>query len=77
LARFFWFGLVFFQFGSVCFPVFFGLGSVWFQAYKTETKPVGFFKILIGFVSRFGFLSYFFSGFLGLISFSVFVLTPT
>ena len=34
------------------FPVFFGLGSVRFfrfQAYKTETKPVSFFKILIGF----------------------------
>jgi hypothetical protein len=34
------------------FPVFFGLGSFWFfwfQAYKTKTEPVGFFKILIGF----------------------------
>jgi uncharacterized protein YdiU (UPF0061 family) len=57
------FGLVWFfrrkigsnRFGSVLFGVtrFF---SVWvrfgffqFQAYKTETKPVGFFKILIGF----------------------------
>jgi hypothetical protein len=42
------------------------LGSVqffWFQAYKTETKPIDFFKILIGlidFFSRFGFFSYFF-----------------
>jgi hypothetical protein len=50
----FWFGLVIlgknqfkpvwldFRFGSVFFPVFFGLGSVWFfrfQAYKTETEP--------------------------------------
>jgi hypothetical protein len=30
---------------------FFGLGLVrffWFQAYKTETEPVGFLKFLIG-----------------------------
>jgi hypothetical protein len=47
-----------------------------FQAYQTETEPVGFLKILIGFFSRFGFFGYFFSGFLGLISFSVFLLTP-
>ena len=34
-----------------------------FQAYKTETEPVGFFKILIGLIGfflRFGFFSYFF-----------------
>jgi hypothetical protein len=58
------------RFGSV----FFGLGSILFfqfQAYKTETEPVGFFKILIGFFSRFGFFGYFFSCFLG---FSVFLL---
>jgi hypothetical protein len=50
------------------------LGSILFfqfQAYKTETEPVGFFKILIGFFSRFGFFGYFFSCFLG---FSVFLL---
>jgi hypothetical protein len=37
-----------------------------FQAYKTETRPVGFFKTLIGligFFSWFDFFSYFFSGF--------------
>jgi len=53
------FGLVFFRFGSV----FFGFGSVRFsrfQSYKTKTELVGFFKILIGFFSRFGFLDYFF-----------------
>jgi hypothetical protein len=47
------FGSVFFSLGSVQFGFFqFGFGSVqffWFQAYKTETEPVGFFKILIGF----------------------------
>jgi hypothetical protein len=49
------------------------------QAYKTETEPVGFFKILIGligFFSQLVFFCYFFSGFLGLIGFSVFLLTP-
>jgi hypothetical protein len=72
LARFFpvWLGffLVFcrFRFGSV-FLVF---------CYKTETEPAGFFKNLIGFFFRFGFFSYFFSGFLGLIGFPVFLLTP-
>jgi hypothetical protein len=49
------FGLVFsvwLGFGSVFFPVFFCFGSVrFFQffAYKTETEPAGFFKILIGY----------------------------
>jgi hypothetical protein len=55
------------RFGSV-FPVWLGFfrgffNSVrffQFQAYKNETEPVGFFKILIGFFSRFGFFSYFF-----------------
>jgi hypothetical protein len=65
LTRFFRFDsfwLVFFRFGSV----FSGFGSVRFfrfEAYKTETEPVGFFKILIGsigFFSRFGFFGYFF-----------------
>jgi hypothetical protein len=49
--------------------VFFGLGTVWFfrfQAYKTETEPVG--KILIGFF----FTVRFFSDFLGLIGFRFF-----
>jgi hypothetical protein len=48
LAQFFRFGLVLARF----FSSFFSLSSVrffWFQAYKTETEPVGFFKILIGF----------------------------
>jgi len=75
--RFDSFWLVFFRFGSVFFR--FGFCSVFsFKAYKTETEPVGFFKILIGsigFFSRFGFFGYFFSGFLGLIGFSVFLLT--
>jgi hypothetical protein len=64
----------FFRFGSV----FFGLGSVrffWFQTYKTETEPVGFFKILIGFFHGLVF-SVFFFDFFGLIGFSVFLLTP-
>jgi len=69
LARFFRFGSVFFrfQFGSVWF--------FWFFAYKTE--PAGFFKNLIGFFFRFGFFGYFFSGFLCLIGFPVFLLTLT
>ena len=60
--------------------VFSGLGSVLFfrfQTYKTETELVGFFKILIDFFSRFGFFSYFFSGFLDLIGFSNFLLTSS
>ena len=43
---------VFLGFGSVFFRFFVGFGSVWFFrffAYKTETKPVGFFKNLICF----------------------------
>jgi hypothetical protein len=67
LARFFfWF---FFCFSSVRFFRFF--------AYKTETEPADFFKILIGFFFQFGFFGYCFSGFLGLIGFSVFLLTPS
>ena len=45
-----------------------------FRSYKTDTEPVGFFKILIdliGFFSQFSFFSYFFLGFL------VFLLTTT
>jgi hypothetical protein len=52
------------------------LNSVWFfqfQAYKTKTEPVGFFKILIGFFHG-SIFSIIFSGFLGLIGFSVFFL---
>jgi hypothetical protein len=43
------------------FPVFFNLGSVqffWFRAYKT--KPIGFFKILIGFFFTVRFFQFFF-----------------
>jgi hypothetical protein len=57
LARFFRFGFVFFCFFQ------FGFGLVRFfrfHAYKIETELVGFFKILIGFFSQFGFLGYFF-----------------
>jgi hypothetical protein len=68
LARFFRFGSVFF-----CFFLFGSVFSV--SSLKTETEPVVFFKILIGFFSRFGFSGYFFSSFLGLIGFSVFLLT--
>jgi len=53
------------------FPGFFGLGSVRFfrfQAYKTETKPVGFFKILIGFFHG----SIFSINFLYFLNFSIF-----
>jgi hypothetical protein len=58
LARFSLFGLVF----SVWLGFFgFGFGSVFsIPGLKTETEPVGFFKILIGFFSRFGFFGYFF-----------------
>jgi hypothetical protein len=57
LAQFFWFNSVF----SVWLGFFLGFflfefGSVWFflfQAYKTETEPVGFFKILIGLIGFF------------------------
>jgi hypothetical protein len=61
---------------------FVGFGSVrffWFFAYKTGTEPAGFFKNLIGLIGfffRFGFFGYFFSGFLDLIGFLVFLLTP-
>jgi hypothetical protein len=48
LARFFRFGSVFFR--SVL-PV---------PSLRNRTEPVGFFKILIGFFSRFGFFGYFF-----------------
>jgi hypothetical protein len=52
----------------------FGFGSVWFfrfQAYKTKTEPVGFFKILISLIGFFygSVFFYFFSDFLDLIGF--------
>jgi hypothetical protein len=70
LARFFlvWLGFFRFGFDSVRF--------FQFQTYKTETEAIGFFKNLIGFFSQFGFFCYFFTGFLGLISFSVFFAHP-
>jgi len=77
LARFSRFGSVFSVWLGF-FPVFFRFGSVFpVPGLKNQnrTKPVGFFKILIGL--RFGFFGYFFFGFLGLIGFSVFLNTPS
>jgi hypothetical protein len=64
------------RFGSVLFGLarfFFLVFSVWvrfgffqFQAYKTETKPVGFLKILIGFFYG-SIFSVIFSSFISLI----------
>jgi len=87
LARFsrFWlgfFGLArFFRFGSVFFWFFVGFGSVRFFrffAYKTETEPNRTSRVFQKF-NRFNwfffsvrFFQLFFSGFLGLIGFSVF-----
>jgi len=65
LLGFFSFARFFSDLGSVCF--------FRFQTYKTE--PVGFFKILIGFFHGSVFSVIFFY-FLGLIDFSVFLLTP-
>jgi hypothetical protein len=62
-ARFFRFGLVFF------------CSVFWFFAYKTETRPASFFKILIGLIGFFFdsvFLVFFFFSFLNLINFLVF-----
>ena len=71
LARFFfWFFSVSVRFGLV-FLVF---------AYKTETEPSGFFKIFIGLILFFFcsvFSVIFFSDFLGLICFLIFLLTPS
>jgi hypothetical protein len=57
---FFRFGSVFSGFlGFLGLAWFFWFGSVWFfrfQACKTETEPVGFFKFLIGFFHGLGFL---------------------
>ena len=52
LVRFFWSGSFFFGLGSVRF--------FQFQIYKTETEAVNFFKILIGFFSRFGLFKFIF-----------------
>jgi hypothetical protein len=86
LARFFRFWLSFLGFGSV-FSVWLGFFLVFcrvrfgffrFFAYKTETEPAGFFKNVIGLIGFFFGLvfSVIFSGFLGLIGFPVFLLTP-
>jgi hypothetical protein len=66
------------------FPVFFSVrfGSVFpVPGLKNQnrTEPVGFFKNLIGLIGfflRFDFFGYCFSGFLGLIGFSVFLNIP-
>ena len=60
------FSSVCFLFDSICFLFFrFGFGSVRFFAYKTETEPADFFKILIGLIDFFYsiFFGYFFSVF--------------
>jgi hypothetical protein len=63
----------FFQFVSILTRFFSGFDSIqFFQFQDYKTKPVGFFKILISFFSRFGFFGYFFSSFLG---FLIFLLT--
>ena len=89
LARFFQFWLGFLGFGSV-FPVLARFGSVFsgfllvsvrfgffgFLVIKPKPNwPAGFFKNLIGFFFV-RFFRFFFSGFLGLIGFPVFLLTP-
>jgi hypothetical protein len=69
------------QFFSRSARFFSGLGSIrffWFQAYKTKIEPNrSVFQNsnrFNWFFSRFGFFSYFFSSFLGLISFLIFLL---
>jgi hypothetical protein len=76
LGRFFQFWLGFFGLSRF----FSGLGSVrffQFQTYKTETEPVGFFKILIGLIDFFHGLvfSVIFFYFLGLVGFLIFLPT--
>jgi len=75
-----WFVLIFFVWlgFSLIWLGFFRFDSVffWFQTYKTEIEPVGFFKILISLIvcfSRFSFFNYIFSD---LIGFLVFLFTP-
>jgi len=60
-SAWFWHGLAWFF-----FPVFFGSRL---KKNQNQTKPIDFFKILIGFFSWFSFFDYFFSGFFGLIDF--------
>jgi len=68
------------RFRSVWLSFFrFGFGSVFLVPdlkNQNRIEPVGFLKILIGFFSRFGFFGYFFSGFLGLIDFLIYLNTP-
>ena len=73
------------RFGSVFFQFFVGFGSVWFGFFgflliKPKPNRIGrFFQKFNRFnrvFFRFGFFGYFFSGFLGLIDFPVFLLTP-
>jgi hypothetical protein len=57
-------------------PVRFGLfGFSLLKPKPNRTEPACFFIFLIGFFFQFGFFNYFFSSFLGLIGFSVFLLT--
>jgi hypothetical protein len=82
LARFFPVWLGFLSFGSVLarfFPVFcrFRFGFFGFLFIKPKPNRTSrFFKKFNRFFFQFGFFGYFFSGFLGLISFPVFLLTP-
>jgi hypothetical protein len=61
----------------IFFPIFSVRFRFGFSSFRliNRIEPVGFFKILIGFFLRFGFFYYFFSSFLNLIGFSVFLLT--
>ena len=85
LARFFWFGSVlarFFRFGSVFFRFFVSFGSVRLGFFLIKPKPnlTGRFFQKFNRFNRFlfsvRFFQLFFSGFLGLIGFPVFLLTP-
>jgi len=89
---FFRFWLGFFQFGSV-FSVWLGFSGLARFFFRLVSVQFGFFSFLFikpkpnrtgrffqkinRFFFRFGFFGYFFSGFLGLIDFPVFLLTPT
>jgi len=64
-----------FQFGLVWLVFLFGFSSVWlfrFHAYKIETEPVGFLKILIDLIEFFLWFDFFSSNFLSLINFLFF-----
>ena len=58
------------RFGSVGVLPVSGFGN------RNRTEPKIFTKKIIGFFFRFGFFGYFFLGFLDLLGFSVFLLTP-